>query len=156
MTPRQEEFVRQYLVDLNATQAAIRAGYSPKTAKSVGSENLTKPDIQKAISGQFKIRAERVEITQDYVLGMLVKNVERAMQVEPVFDREGNPTGEYTYRGSVANKALELLGKHLGIFPDRVEHEILLRREAERLAADAGCTPDELLADATALKERRN
>lgn len=122
LTPRQERFVQEYLIDLNATQAAIRAGYSENTARSIAAENLTKPNIQQAVTRGFQTRAERVEITQDYVLGRLVQNVERSMQAQPLFDREGNLTGEYTYQGSVANKALELLGKHIGIFPER--HEV--------------------------------
>ena len=54
LTPKQQRFVEEYLIDLNATQAAIRAGYSEKTAKSVGHENLTKPDLKKYIDkGRF-------------------------------------------------------------------------------------------------------
>ena len=49
LTPKQQRFVDEYLIDLNATQAAIRAGYSPKTAHSIGAENLIKPEVQKAI-----------------------------------------------------------------------------------------------------------
>lgn len=124
LTERQEAFIREYLVDLNATQAAIRAGYSKKTAKETGYENLTKPHIQKAIADAIEKRSERTEITQDWIISKLVLNVERAMQAEPVRDRGGNPTGEYVYHGSAANKALELLGKHLGMFKDRLEVEL--------------------------------
>jgi phage terminase small subunit len=68
LTPKQQAFVKEYLCDLNATQAAIRAGYSVKTAKSVGAENLTKPDIDAAIQEALQKRAERTEISQDRVL----------------------------------------------------------------------------------------
>lgn len=68
LTPKQQAFVQEYLCDLNATQAAIRAGYSVKTAKSVGAENLTKPDIDAAIQEALQKRAERTEISQDRVL----------------------------------------------------------------------------------------
>lgn len=68
LTPKQSAFVAEYLIDLNATQAAIRAGYSVKTAKSVGAENLTKPDIDAAIQEALQKRAERTEISQDRVL----------------------------------------------------------------------------------------
>lgn len=156
LTSKQALFVQEYLVDLNATQAAIRAGYSEKTARFMGAENLTKPNIQQAVRQGFRDRVRRVEVTQDYVLGMLLKNVERAMQAEPVVDRDGRPTGVYLYQGSVANKALELLGKHLGIFPERHEHEFVLRQEAERYASELGCTPEELLADVAGMKGRRN
>lgn len=122
LTAKQQAFVREYLVDLNATQAAIRAGYSERTARSVGSENLTKPDIQAAIQTAMQERAERVQVDADYVIRRLYENVERAMQVEPVLDDEGKPTGEYRYEGSVANTALGLLGKHFRLFTDKVEH----------------------------------
>lgn len=68
LTPKQQRFVEEYLVDLNATQAAIRAGYSEKTAKVIGHENLTKPDIAAAIESAQKKLSERTEITQDMVL----------------------------------------------------------------------------------------
>ncbi len=68
LTRRQRRFVEEYLVDLNATQAAIRAGYSSKSARLIGSENLTKPDIQTAIQNAMAERSERCRITQDDVL----------------------------------------------------------------------------------------
>lgn len=68
LTGKQAEFVAEYLIDLNATQAAIRAGYSHKTAASIGVENLRKPYIQYAIQEAQKSRSERTEITADRVL----------------------------------------------------------------------------------------
>lgn len=68
LTDKQELFAKEYIVDLNATQAAIRAGYSEKTAKSIGQENLTKPDLQLYIQKMMDERSKRVEITQDMVL----------------------------------------------------------------------------------------
>lgn len=120
MTPKQERFVQEYLIDLNATQAAIRAGYSERTAKVIGCENLSKPDIQAAIIAAKAERSVRTEITQDWVLQKLKENTERAMQVIEVVDREGNATGEYRYEGAVANGALGLIGKHLGMFAERL------------------------------------
>ena len=73
LTAKQRLFVDEYLVDLNATQAAIRAGYSERTAYSVGHENLKKPDIQQAISEASKARAERTGIDQDRVVDELAK-----------------------------------------------------------------------------------
>lgn len=73
MTPKQERFVQEYLIDLNATQAAIRAGYSVKTAKSIGQENLTKPYMQAAIGAAQQKRANRTEVTQDRVLQELAR-----------------------------------------------------------------------------------
>lgn len=68
LNPRQKVFVSEYLVDFNATQAAIRAGYSKATAQRIGSENLSKPLIQEAITESIKIRSERVGVTADMVL----------------------------------------------------------------------------------------
>lgn len=67
LTDKQRIFVAEYLVDLNATQAAIRAGYSARTARKIGQENLTKPDIQSAISEANEARIKRTEITADRV-----------------------------------------------------------------------------------------
>ena len=68
LTPKQKRFVDEYLIDLNATQAAIRAGYSKKTAYSMGQENLKKPEIKRAIQKAMQKQQERTEITQDRVL----------------------------------------------------------------------------------------
>jgi phage terminase small subunit len=73
LRPKQERFVEEYLADLNATQAAIRAGYSPRTARQVGHENLSKPDIAAAICEAKKTRSKRTEITQDRVLEELAR-----------------------------------------------------------------------------------
>lgn len=73
LTPKQQAFVNEYLIDLNATQAAIRAGYSEKTAGKIGQENLTKPDIAKVIAEAMESRSQRTEITADRVLQELAK-----------------------------------------------------------------------------------
>jgi len=73
LNPKQSRFVDEYLIDLNAAQAAIRAGYSPRTAKEIGCENLTKPYIAAAIAERQKAREQRTEITQDKVLAELAK-----------------------------------------------------------------------------------
>lgn len=73
MTPKQAAFIREYLIDLNATQAAIRAGYSEATAYSIGQENLNKPEIAAAINEAQADRAERTQINADYVLNRLVE-----------------------------------------------------------------------------------
>lgn len=132
LTPKQQRFVEQYLIDLNATQAAIRAGYSEKTAKAIGCENLTKPDVAAAIEAQRVKATAKAELSVEWVLGRLRNVAERCMQSEPVLDKRGEPvlvetpTGElapaYTFQAPAANRSLELLGKHLGMFPDKVEH----------------------------------
>src|SRR5690554_5289735 len=73
LTPKQKRFVEEYLVDLNATKAALRAGYSKRTAYSIGQENLKKPEIQTAIQEARDKRSERTEITQDMVIQQLAK-----------------------------------------------------------------------------------
>jgi phage terminase small subunit len=125
LTPKQKRFVEEYLVDLNATAASRRAGYSQRgnTARQQGYYNLTVPAIQEALTKAQAKRSKRTELTQDYVLNGLKTNAERAAQAEPVTDAEGNPVGEYRYEGAVANRALELLGKHLGMFADRLHVE---------------------------------
>ena len=121
LNDKQRRFVDEYLVDLNATQAAIRAGYSERTAYSQGHDLLKKPEIAAAVQESQSKRAERTELSADWVVTRLVENVDRAMQAVAVKDREGHETGEYQYEGSVANRALELLGKHVGMFRDKVE-----------------------------------
>jgi phage terminase small subunit len=73
LTDKQEMFCREYLIDLNATQAAIRAGYSENTARKIGSENLTKPDVQNRITELKAQRNEQVNIDAAYVLRRLVE-----------------------------------------------------------------------------------
>ena len=131
LTPKQQRFVEEYLIDLNATQAAIRAGYSAKTAAVIGAENLIKPYIQKAIQEARNKLTERTEITQDYVLTNIKKVIERCMQQEAVQARDGSPLlvegpeGDlvplFEFKETGALKGLELLGKHLGMFKDKIE-----------------------------------
>lgn len=149
MTPKQERFVEEYLSDLNATQAAIRAGYSEKTAYEIGHQNLKKVEVQAALQTAFAARSERVQIDQDWVLRRLAaiasidvrklfaadgtlrpihelpEEVAGAISsVEIVKRRAGDEDGpEYLHRVRSWDKvkALELLGKHLRMFSDRVE-----------------------------------
>ena len=127
MNAKRQRFVEEYLVDLNATQAAIRAGYSAKTANRIGQQLLTFLDIQNVIKEKQAERSARTEITADYVLDGLQEVAERCLQRRPVFnmrgeqvtDDDGNHLWEFNAPG--ANKAFELLGKHLGMFTDRVK-----------------------------------
>jgi phage terminase small subunit len=125
LTPKQEMFVKEYLVDLNATQAAIRAGYSIKTAKSQGQRLLTNVDVARAIEEANQKRAEKLELSAEWVLENLKNVAVRCQQAEPVmvFDystKEMVKTGEYQFDSKGANRALELIGKHLGIFENRL------------------------------------
>lgn len=101
MTDKQKMFCHEYMVDRNATQAAIRAGYSPKTAKSQGQRLLTKVDIKKHIDEHTEEQYERAGISADDVLNELVS----IAMVDGV---------EITGKQKI--KALELLGRHLGLF----------------------------------------
>ncbi len=121
LTDKQQRFVAEYLIDLNATQAAIRAGYSEKTAGSVGAENLKKPEIAAAIQVAMNQRTERTQVDADYVLRTIVDTIERCKQAEPVRDRDGEATGEYKFDASAVLKGAELLGKHLRMFTDKTE-----------------------------------
>ena len=79
------------------------------------------PKIQEAVTAAKQARSERTQVNQDWIIERLVENVERAMQLVSMTDRDGKPTGEHTYQGSVANKALELLGRHEGMFTDNIK-----------------------------------
>ena len=126
MTDKQNIFVQEYLKDMNATQAAIRAGYSQKTASAIGAENLTKPDIKQAIDTAMNKRAQRTELTQDYVLHNIKEIAERCMQKRPVMvkgeqavDDEGNHLWAFDAKNAL--RAFELLGRHLKMFNDKIE-----------------------------------
>jgi phage terminase small subunit len=79
LTPKQQRFVAEYLIDLNATQAAIRAGYSKKTAQRIGSENLSKPLIATGIRKAIEERRQRTQIDADYVLVKAVALLETSI-----------------------------------------------------------------------------
>ncbi len=122
LTPKQTRFVQEYLTDLNATQAAIRAGYSKKTARSVGSENLTKPDIATAIQKAQAAIAERAEVTQDWLIAEFQENHRLAREGNPVLDRYGNPSGGVMRQISASNKALESIAVITGHWVNKHKH----------------------------------
>ncbi len=124
LTPKQDMFVREYLIDLNATQAAIRAGYSAKTAYSIGEENLKKPEIAAAIQKAMEKRAAAVDISAEYVLNGIKNLIDRCEQKIPVLDDKGEPTGEWRFEGSTAMRGYEMLGRHLKLFTDKVEIDV--------------------------------
>ena len=104
LNTKQKMFCKEYLIDLNATQACIRAGYSEKTARTIGSKLLTKVDIQKEIDRLKAIREKKVELTAEKVL----KDIERVRE-----------KAEKTDQFNVSLKASELQGKHLAMFTER-------------------------------------
>lgn len=133
LNPKQQRFVEEYLIDLNATQAAQRAGYSKRTAYAQGPRLLKHVGIQAAVAARRAKVEERSAVTVEFVLKGLLDNFTRAMQAEPVMDHEGKATGEYTYQANAANKALELMGKYLGMFVDKVEHTFTDEDRTDRL-----------------------
>ncbi len=131
LTPKQQRFIDEYLIDLNATQAAIRAGYSPRTARAIACENLAKPDIQEAIAEAKRERSEATKINAEWVLHQAVELHRRCMQeIKParnpktgkqIYDGDGNAL--FTFNAAAANRALELVGKHVSVaaFKERLE-----------------------------------
>ena len=148
MTKKQQRFVNEYLIDLNATQAAIRAGYSPDTAQQMGSENLSKPVIRNAIDKAIAERSRRTGINQDRVINEIAKvaflNPADMIDLNEAAVRDDADRDDTACIASVKVKtiptdegviserevktydklrALEMLGKHLGMFTDRVKME---------------------------------
>ena len=164
LTPKQAAFVQEYLCDLNATQAAIRAGYSAKTAAVIGVENLRKPNIDAAIQEAKQKRSERTEITADNVLAEIAKVA--FSDVRRIFDKDGGLVRisdlddaaaacvagcdlvtiskgegevEHVAKIKLADKlkALELAGRHLGLFNDKLNlnadiHVLNIHRRAKK------------------------
>lgn len=154
MTPKQERFVEEYLIDLNATQAAIRAGYSEKTADQQGHQLLKKASVAAAIEKARAEQSKRTQVTADMVVRELARvgfsdvrklltdsdtlrpistlDDETAAAVASVeivakpggVDEDGNRMVEHVHKIKLwdKNSALEKLGKHLGMFTERVEH----------------------------------
>ncbi len=123
---KHERFAREYVIDYNATQAAVRAGYSEKTAKQQGSRLLTNADILARVRELQAETVKRLAISEDRIIESLWETYSRCMQAEPVmrFDfgsHEMVETGEYSFDSKGALRALELIGKHIGMFTDRVE-----------------------------------
>ena len=107
LTTKQAAFVREYLIDLNATQAAIRAGYSAKTAGRVAGQVMQKPAVQRALRKAMNERSEKTEITAEYVLKTIKDTIEKS-KTENLYDPKS------------VLKGCELLGRHLGLFNDKL------------------------------------
>ena len=156
LTEKQKRFVEEYLIDLNATQAAIRAGYSPNTAKDIGCENLAKPNIRACIDKEIAERSKRTGINQDRVIRELARlacvNANDGIDMEEATLKDGATEDDTAAIASVKVKtiptkegegiereikltdklkALELLGKHLGMFKDKVEIDATVKSTAK-------------------------
>lgn len=147
LTEKQKRFCEEYLIDLNATQAAIRAGYSEETARQIGSENLSKPYIEARIQALKEERSKRTEITADNVLKELAKlafsnpsnlydengdlkpihelDYDVAASIQEIqqdqLGSEDAPVFRRKYKTADKKSSLELLGKHLKLFTDKIE-----------------------------------
>lgn len=158
--PLRRLFVVEYLRDLNSRLAYQRAAAAcgrvvqDNSAHASACKLLSDPRIVAEIKAGMARRARRIGLSADWVVSKLVEQVGRAMQAEPVTDVQGKPTGEYRYEGAVANKALELLGRHLGMFQDKIKITVSLDdvRAMVRQALDArnGVPPMPLLPSADA------
>ncbi|MFC1694129.1 terminase small subunit [Candidatus Latescibacterota bacterium] len=166
-TLKQQRFCEEYLVDLNATQAAIRAGYSEHTAQEQGSQNLSKLIIQEEIQKKIKKRSERTEITSDMIVVELAKigfanmsdyvkwntsgitlkdstklSLEQSVCVSEVSETKTKNGGSVKIKLHDKKGALELLGRHLGMFTDKQEHVHSMTpvtwAELAKLATDNG------------------
>ena len=114
LNAKQKLFCQEYIVDLNATQAAIRAGYSEKTACAIGTENLRKPNIAEFIQQLADERSKRVEVDADWVLAQAVDMFKTCKELGELLVACGNP----------AKGFLELAGKHCKInaFKENLDH----------------------------------
>ncbi len=130
-------FVREYVKDRNATQAALRAGYSPKSAHSQGQRLLKNVEISRQIAEITDKVAERAEIDAAYVLCSLREVATRCMQGEEVVDKLGHPTGEWRFDAAGANRALELLGRSMALFTDKVKVDLADLRQKSDMELEA-------------------
>ena len=130
MTAKQRRFCDEYLIDLNATQAAIRSGYSKKTAYSIGEENLKKPELKKYIDSRMAEKESELIADQDEVLKYLTAVMRGQTQAEVVVVEN---IGDYMSQARTMQKApdekerlkaAELLGKRYGLYTDRIEQEV--------------------------------
>ncbi|MBO5664249.1 MAG: terminase small subunit [Bacteroidales bacterium] len=126
MTAKQQRFCDEYLIGLNATQAAIRAGYSEKTARAMGAENLTKPYIKEYIDQRMAEKEAALIASQDEVLKYLTR-VLRGESFSSVLARNeegGEDVIEKQPDEKERLKAAELLGKRYGLYTEKIEADV--------------------------------
>lgn len=124
-TQKQNAFLNEYLIDLNSTQSAIRAGYKPKRAKEMGYRLIHNSTLTPILQKKLDEREKKTGISSAFVLNSLKDIAERCMQRQEVLDSTGKPTGVYKFDSNGANRSLELLGKHLKLFTERIETQNL-------------------------------
>ena len=137
MTPKQTRFVEEYLIDLNATQAAIRAGYSKNGARQCASRLLADVDIAAGIAEKQHATTQRTEYSVEGVMAMLSETYASARAED---------------QHSTAHATAVSIGKHLGMWPTKVTvYTPDLMQEAQRLADELGLSVDEVLKEADAV-----
>lgn len=128
--PRHERFAQELAKGKSASEAYEIAGYKPSRphASHLQHRSNVSQRVAEILATREKVQAvateraiERTAITKEWVMERLRDNAERAMTAKPVTDHDGKETGEYRYDGSVANRALELLGREIGMFVVRSE-----------------------------------
>ena len=140
MTEKQKRFCDEYLIDLNATQAAIRAGYSPRTANRIGAENLSKPDIETYISEQLeRIHSENTADAQEVM--EYLSSVLRGASRSHVLSLCGDGCQEVIEKPPDERerlKAAELLGKRYGIFSEKLNVDLQPSEKLSDILAQLG------------------
>jgi phage terminase small subunit len=116
LNSQQKQFADEYLIDLNATQAAIRAGYSIQSARSQASQLLDNEEIAGYIGEKQKAASDKLNWSFEKLIISFGEIHSRCMQGEQVLDFEGKPTGEWKFEPNAAVKSLENIGKHLGFY----------------------------------------
>lgn len=130
MTAKQKRFCDEYLIDLNATQAAIRSGYSKKTANRIATENLSKPVIKEYIAERMAEKESQLIADQDEVLKYLTSVMRGESQSEiVVVEGVGDGMSEARAIQKAPDererlKAAELLGKRYGLYTEKVEQQV--------------------------------
>ena len=124
ITSKQERFCQEYIIDYNGAQAAIRAGYAENSARKTASRMLTNADILARVLQREQ--TARLALTQDYVLQQLVDTYRCCREPEPVmvYDADAGgmvESGKYQFDSKGALRALELIGKHLGMYQDKLK-----------------------------------
>ena len=129
LTKKQKLFCDEYLIDLNATQAAIRAGYSERTAYSIADENLKKPELKNYIDERMKEKEDKLIAKQDEVLKYLTSVMRGETQSEViVIEGEGDGCSSARKIQKAPDekeklKAAELLGKRYALFTDKIDKD---------------------------------
>ena len=130
LTAKQKIFCDEYIISLNATQAAIKAGYSKKTARKIAAENLTKPVIQSYISERMKQKESSLIATQDEVLQYLTSVLRGESQTTDTVLVGIGDGGQEVQEGEKKPsekdrlKAAELLGKRYGLYTDKISADV--------------------------------